>query len=213
MFYATSASWIRAVLARWTIPLMLSLTIHSLIIHQLSLLGLAEKTQALEDSAELRQLDGRVVVLERSNLRALDPREYVSQADLTQLADALTIRMSDLSKKIGAAATNADLQSLQHQTQAFELQLKHPSVSQPVIKPRRKILITPKPAVLGFQIIGRELRGNERFLSIAPIGAQSLEQSHLLRIGETYDGWRLDGFDEQSAVFLGNGQTRRLSMP
>jgi len=103
---------------------------------------------------------------------------------------------------------------LQQQVQALEAKLQQPVVSLPPSNPKSK---PKKPKALpqlnlSFQIIGRELRGGERFLSIAPIGAQSVDQSRVMRIGETHDGWELEGFDDRTAVFLVNGETRHLNI-
>jgi hypothetical protein len=44
------------------------------------------------------------------------------------------------------------------------------------------------------------------------MGVQALDQSHLLRVGDTYFGWKLEHFDEQSAVFVADGVKHRLSI-
>jgi hypothetical protein len=113
---------------------------------------------------------------------------------------------------IAGAAAMADLQTLKDQLQ--QLESKHqpttpsPAPSKLKLKPRK----ASKPTEPSFQIIGRELRGGERFLSINPLGGESLEQSRILRIGETYAGWRLQGFDEHTAVFVVDGELRRLNI-
>ncbi|WP_454868433.1 hypothetical protein [Pseudomonas farris] len=210
MIYATtSTTKIRAFLARWTIPACLSLACHGLIVHQLWLSDLEKRTQAYGDSAELKLLDDRVVALEQPDLGAQQNPKMVTQTEFNELNDAVYLSVNDIRKTLGATATSADLQTLQLQVQALQAKLE-----QPVLSPtpsKQKVRKAPSPAAPTFQIIGRELRGGERFLSITPNGAQSLDQSHIIRIGETHDGWKLDGFDDQSAVFFVNGETRRLN--
>lgn len=213
MIYATtSTSKIRAFLARWTIPACLSLACHGLIVHQLWLSDLEKRTQAYGDSVELQLLDDRVVALEQPDLSAQQSSKMVTQTEFNELDDAFYLSVNDIRKTLGATATSADLQALQLQVQALEAKLQQPVVLPTPRKTKHKTRKAPQPAAPTFQIIGRELRGGERFLSIAPIGAQSLDQSRVMRIGETYDGWKLEGFDEQSAIFLTNGETQRLNI-
>ncbi len=213
MIYTTpSTSRVRAFLVRWTIPAWLSLTTHALIIHQLSLSDLSKKTLVNEDSAELQILDDRVAALEQPDVGNQPSLQMVTQSEFDRLDDAFYLSVNDIRKTLAATATRADLQALQQHIQALEAKLQQPVASLPPVKPKHKIRKALPPQTPTFQIIGRELRGGERFLSIAPIGAQSLEQGRVMRIGETHDGWMLEGFDDHSAVFLFNGETRQLNI-
>nr|WP_140895060.1 hypothetical protein [Pseudomonas caspiana] len=213
MIYATtSASKIRAFLARWAIPAWLSLTCHGLVFHQLWLSDQENKTKAREQSTTFQLLEDRMVVLEQPDLSTEQIPKMVTQTEFNELDDAFYLSVNDIRKTLGATATSADLRALQQQVQAIETKLQQPVATPIPSKPRQKARKVEQPTPPTFQIIGRELRGGERFLSIAPLGALSLEQSRVMRIGETYDGWKLDGFDDQSAVFIVNGETRRLSI-
>ncbi|MDR6610549.1 hypothetical protein [Pseudomonas synxantha] len=212
IYITTSTSRIRALLVRWTIPACLSLACHVLILHQLSLSDLSEKIQAHEDSPELQLLDDRVAALEQTDNVAQQAPQLVTQTEFYQLSETFNRRLDGLHKTIAATATNADLHPLQLKVQALEAKLEQPVVSPAPSKPKLKPRKALQPAVLPFQIIGRELRGGEYFLSIAPIDAQSIGQSQVLRIGETHNGWKLDRLDDKSAVFLVNGEARRLNI-
>ncbi|MEK1836661.1 MAG: hypothetical protein AAAB23_15220 [Pseudomonas sp.] len=211
MIYTTSSnSAFRARLLRWSTPFWLTLTSVVLATHQASLSRLEGSVQEQADAVKLQLLEDRLIELERSNFDTSQKR--VTQTQLNQTTDALSRRIEDMHTAIAGAAAMADLQILQDQLQ--HLESKHqtttpsPVPSKLKLKPRK----ATKPTEPSFQIIGRELRGGERFLAINPLGSQSLEQSRIMRIGETYAGWRLRGFDAQTAEFVVDGELRRLNI-
>lgn len=213
MIYTTSSnSAFRARLLRWSTPFWLTLTSVVLATHQASLSRLEGRVQEQADSVKLQLFEERLDELERSNFDTSQNQTTVTQTQLNQTTDALSRRIDVMHTAIAGAAAMADLQTLKDQLQ--QLESKHqpttpsPAPSKLKLKPRK----ASKPTEPSFQIIGRELRGGERFLSINPLGSQSLEQSRILRIGETYAGWRLQGFDEHTAVFVVDGELRRLNI-
>jgi hypothetical protein len=213
MIYTTSSnSAYRARLLRWSTPFWLTLTSVVLATHQASLSRLEGSIQEQADSVTLQLFEERLIELERSNFDTSQNQTRVTQTQLNQTTDALSRRIDVMHAAITGAAAMADLQTLQDQLR--QLESKHqtttpsPATSKLKLKPRK----VSKPAEPSFQIIGRELRGGERFLSINPLGSQSLEQSRIMRIGETYAGWRLQGFDAQTAEFVVDGELRRLNI-
>jgi hypothetical protein len=213
MIYTTSSnSAFRARLLRWSTPFWLTLTSVVLATHQASLSRLEGRVQEQADSVKLQLFEERLDELERSNFDTSQNQTTVTQTQLNQTTDALSRRIDVMHTAIAGAAAMADLQTLKDQLQ--QLESKHqpttpsPAPSKLKLKPRK----ASKPTEPSFQIIGRELRGGERFLSINPLGGESLEQSRILRIGETYAGWRLQGFDEHTAVFVVDGELRRLNI-
>ncbi len=64
-----------------------------------------------------------------------------------------------------------------------------------------------------FRILGVELRGGERFLSLFPRAGADSDDLRLLRPGETVGRWRLESLDADTAVFRVNGQTQRVQLP
>ena len=213
MIYTTSSnSAFRARLLRWSTPFWLTLTSVVLATHQASLSRLEGRVQEQADSVKLQLFEERLDELERSNFDTSQNQTTVTQTQLNQTTDALSRRIDVMHTAIAGAAAMADLQTLKDQLQ--QLESKHqpttpsPAPSKLKLKPRK----ASKPTEPSFQIIGRELRGGERFLSINPLGGESLEQSRILRNGETYAGWRLQGFDEHTAVFVVDGELRRLNI-
>jgi hypothetical protein len=126
--------------------------------------------------------------------------------------ESLNQRITELANVMTAVASQTDLSALLHRVQQIELN----QIPSPVVtissKPKSRSAKPQKLAAPPLQILGLELRGDERFLSVGPLGTESLEQCQLIRIGETYAGWRLEHIDDQTAVFTGNGQTHRLSI-
>ena len=71
----------------------------------------------------------------------------------------------------------------------------------------------PSPPAPEFILLGVELRGGERLLSVAPKNSPHLQNVRLLRVGESMSGWRLQRFDEHEAIFEAQGQARKLTLP
>ncbi|WP_051414903.1 hypothetical protein [Pseudomonas sp. QTF5] len=214
MIYSTiSNTTLRTRFLRWTPPLLLSVACCTLISHQISLSELTQRLVEQADSTDLQHLEDRVMGLELSILNAQQSPNAVTRTEMTDLSAALNGRITDIEKAMAAThQPQTDLQALLQrvlQLESGQKQLMHlPVPNKPAPLPRKP----KKPAEPSFQILGWELRGGERFLSIVPVGTQSLDQSRLMRIGESYAGWRLEGFDEQSAVFVADGVTHRLNI-
>ena len=64
-----------------------------------------------------------------------------------------------------------------------------------------------------FRVLGVELRGGERFLSITSTAAASLAGARLLREGDADGGWHLQSIEARAAVFRVDGQVQRLAVP
>ena len=64
-----------------------------------------------------------------------------------------------------------------------------------------------------FNVVGLELRGGERFVSVASHGAAALTGLRLLREGESIGAWQLQTIDAHAVVFLVDDQTVRVALP
>ena len=62
-------------------------------------------------------------------------------------------------------------------------------------------------------MIGLELRGGERFLSVAAPGAASVLDISLLRVGDAAGAWHLQAIEARAAAFRVDGQTVRIPLP
>jgi hypothetical protein len=213
MIYATNPdSALRTRLLRWATPLWLTLTSVALISHQISLSTLTESVQEQADSVALQLLEERIVDLERSKPETQKDPNTVTQVELNETRGVFKQRLTDMQTAIAGTAAITDLQALEYQLQQLESRFQQTPPSPPPSKPKLRPRKAKQSAEPTFQIIGRELRGGQRFLSISPIGSQSLDQSQIMRIGESFAGWQLRDFDEQTAVFVIDGITHRLNI-
>lgn len=170
----------------------------------------------------------------QSRWRELNDKQIATEATLTELRSAFSTAAStqtgqahrieqvasDLERLKGAPQaqlSDAALQPLELRLSAIEEQLAkvrlqgapQPQVksagtdhkTKPLHSPRHE---TPTPP---FSVMGSDLRGPERFLSLQPLGEQSLRSVRLLQPGETFGGWRLDHLNTSTAVFSNSGQT------
>lgn len=68
-------------------------------------------------------------------------------------------------------------------------------------------------ATLPFTLLGVEMRGGERFLALAPLGAKALSQVRVLRAGEADGEWRLVALNENTATFEVAGHLQHVPVP
>jgi hypothetical protein len=71
----------------------------------------------------------------------------------------------------------------------------------------------PKLPEPPFSVVGVELRGGERFLSVASLKASSVLDVWLLRAGDAVGAWHLQAIEARAAVFRVDGQTQRIALP
>ena len=117
-------------------------------------------------------------------------------------------------------AANVDLQPLELRLSVIEEQLSNKRLQtlQPKVRPASSSGRSPavthlQPPTPPFLIMGSELRGPERFLSLLPLGDRTLSSVRLIQTGETFAGWRLDNLNTTTAVFSIAGQAQTLPIP
>lgn len=212
IYSTTTGTTLRTRLLRWTPPMVLSVACCALVSHQISLSELAQRLTEQSDAEDLQHIEDRLMGLEQSTLNAQPSRNTATRTELSDLYATLNGRITDLENSLPSIGPQEDFQALEQrvlQIESRQKQLAQSSVPNKATSPARK---PKKPAEPSFQIFGRELRGGEQFLSIGPMGGRSLDQNRLMRVGESYSGWRLESFDEQSAVFVADGVTHRLNI-
>ncbi|MNE52535.1 hypothetical protein D3C80_1472100 [compost metagenome] len=112
-----------------------------------------------------------------------------------------------------ASTLPIDLQTLQARVTSIETRLEKTQQAAVAARPRVPVAVKPTVPVPPFRVLGVELRGSERFLSIAAPAASSLAGSRLLREGDAEGGWQLQSIEARAGVFLVNGQTQRVAAP
>lgn len=164
---------------------------------------------ALVDEELSGIVDGQKQVLQRSDFES-------AHAALTRQFETLKAQVSALQADDGTSqellALKAQFETLQAGIEALEKRVSSISVrrtapqAQPVSKPSQK-KTAPKPVVMTppFDVVGIEVRGGERFLSIAPAGSTRLDQIALIRPGDVRQSWRLEKIGQSTAEFLVSG--------
>ncbi len=163
-------------------------------------------------SVNVQVLAARIDTLEQQVVAIKQLPKAITQADFDTARQTLEERLSRVEQLQGTDARSDDVQALQLRVNEIETRLKktahHPTTS-------HRIAETTKPQVPEppFSVVGIELRGGERFLTIASLGANSLSQVRLLREGETDSGWQFRTIDARVAVFRVYDQTLRVAIP
>ncbi|MCU7247281.1 hypothetical protein [Pseudomonas koreensis] len=203
---------LRTRMARWTTPLLFSVTLCSLALHQVNLSWLTQRVDKHSELTDLHHLEDRVMALEKAQASIEPAQSGVSYSDLNQLNDSFNERITELASAMSAVASQAGLDALLQRVQ----QLETTRLQRAIPVPAATIRNTPRKAKTSvqapIQVLGHEVRGGEEFLSVGPQDAQSLNQCQLLRVGESYAGWKLEAIEEQVAVFTAHGTTHRLSI-
>ncbi|CAM5315587.1 PFGI-1 class ICE element type IV pilus protein PilL2 [Thauera mechernichensis] len=137
----------------------------------------------------------------------------VTQARYDTEHQSVTQRLADIELALGERLVAGDLRPLQDRLAHLEARQAQRPVSQAAPRPPAAETPRPKPAGPSFQLLGVELRADERFLSIRPYGASALSQVRLLRVGEEEDGWRLETIEDGSATFHRAGERLRIAVP
>jgi hypothetical protein len=199
--------WLKTAAAFWLLLISAVALINSV-----GLSRLAEQTQSSAQDAQVKALGLRVADLERQ--ADADKRRPVpiSQAEFATARQALDERMTRLEEADEARAL-AVVQTLLARVNAIETRLEKTRQVASAARPRTPVATKPKVPEPPFRVLGVELRGGERFLSITSTAAASLAGARLLREGDAEGGWQLQSIEAQAGVFQVNGQTQRVAVP
>tara|TARA_R110000772_G_scaffold268043_1_gene393971 strand:+ start:28435 stop:29082 length:648 start_codon:yes stop_codon:yes gene_type:complete len=187
----------------------------AVIIDHVSLSRLTDDMKSNTLEPKLTLLDHRLSELAQQVEDALDQPEPATPADIAAIRQTLEARLSDMEQEISTHADIADLAPLESRLDQFEVRMQEahrtpPRAAPPVQRPApTKPIVTEPP----FQVLSIELRGGERFLSIAPSDPQSLAETKVVLPGETVGGWLLEAINGNTAVFRVDGQARPLTVP
>lgn len=139
------------------------------------------------------------------------------QRELHERIRILSDNLAGLAKQSEFQALQVQLQQLQHDVQALQ--------AAPVVKPAAPAGVTSsgggKNRAAGqagtivrppFKVLGVELRGGERLLSVLPAGEASVTSVILLHAGQHIGQWRLEVIEERHAVFKVGARTHRIAI-
>ncbi|MFW5270796.1 hypothetical protein ACOAPK_21095 [Pseudomonas aeruginosa] len=200
--------WLKIATAFWLLLISAVALINSV-----SLSRLAEQTQRSAQDAQVKALGLRVADLERQADTDKRRPAPISQAEFATARQALAERMARLEEAEEAKALIIDLQILQARVNGLEARMEKNRQAASAARPRAPVATKPKVPEPPFRVLGVELRGGERFLSITSTAAPSLAGGRLLREGDAEGGWRLQSIEAQAGVFQVNGQTQRVAVP
>ncbi len=183
------------------------------LINSVGLSRLAEQTQSSAQDAQINALGLRVADLEQQADGDKRRPAPIGQTEFANARQALDERMTRLEETEEAKAMAVDLQTLQARVNRIEARLEKTRQVAAAARPRVPVATKPKVPEPPFRVLGVELRGGERFLSITSTAAASLAGARLLREGDAEGGWQLQSIEEQAGVFQVNGQTQRVAVP
>ena len=182
------------------------------IVDSVGLSRLIEQSRSSAQDAQMQALATRISDLEHQAEAAKRQPKPVVQGDFDAARQALEERLAHVEQAQATDAHGDDIKALQARVGVLEARLKSRALS---VTTSRKTAETAKPKVPEppFNVVGLELRGGERFVSIASRGATALIDLRLLREGESIGAWQLQAIDAHAAVFRVDNQTVRLALP
>ncbi|HEE4993077.1 TPA: hypothetical protein R7I52_004178 [Klebsiella pneumoniae] len=169
--------------------------------------GSAQSTQVAALETQLAEL-GQQLEAQRQQPSTLTTAQFETERQ------AIDQRVSRIEQALGERLTAESLSPLQRRIEQLEARLaKAAQVAPTPTRTRKNQATKPKVAAPPFKVIGLEMRGGERFLSILPMGAAASPLTGVLRPGETEAGWRLETIEDHTAVFQNGGQVLRVVAP
>lgn len=204
---AGRARWLKIAAGVWLVLVSVIAIVDSV-----GLSRLIEQSRSSAQDAQVQALATRVSDLEHQAEAAKRLPKPVVQEDFDVARQALEERLAHVEQAQAADAHGEDIKALQARVGVLEARLKKraPSATAP-----RKTAEATKPKVPEppFNVVGLELRGGERFVSIASRGATALTDLRLLREGESIGAWQLQAIDAHAAVFRVDDQIVRVALP
>lgn len=200
---------------RWlkiTVGVWLVLVSAIAIVDSVGLSRLIEQSRSSTQYVQVQALAARINVLEHQTEAAKRQPKPVVQGDFDAARHALEERLTHVEQAQATDANGDDIKALQARIGVLEARLKKGA---PSAAAHHKTAKAAKPKVPEppFNVVGLELRGGERFVSIAPRGAAALTDLRLLREGESIGAWQLQAIDAHAVVFRVGDQTVRVALP
>jgi len=182
------------------------------IVDSVGLSRLIEQSRSSAQDAQVQALATRVSDLEHQAEAAKRQPKPVVQGDFDAARQALEERLVHIEQTQATDEHGDDIKALQARVDVLEARLKKAASSAAA---PRKTAVAAKPKVPEppFNVVGLELRGGERFVSIASRGATALTDLRLLREGESIGAWQLQAIDAHAVVFRVDDQTVRVALP
>lgn len=182
------------------------------VVNSVGLFRLAEQSRSSAKDAHVQTLGTRVADLEQQAEALKHQPKPVARADLESVRQGLEERLVQFEQTQAAQTPSIDLEALQSRVGDIESGLKKaatPSAGHRRIAEPSK----PKAPEQPFNVVGVELRGGERLLSVISANAASMLYVRLLREGDAVGAWHLQAIETRAAVFRVDGRTQRIALP
>lgn len=183
------------------------------VVNSVGLSRLTEQNRTNAQDAHVQALTARVDDLEQQIEAIKHQPRSIAPADLDAVRQALDERLAQVEQAQAADDRAGEVQALQARVNTIEARLKKAA---PIVAAAPRRAAEPaKPQVPEppFNVVGLELRGGERFLSVAAPGAASVLDVWLLREGDTAGAWYLQSIEARAAVFRVDRRTVRIPLP
>ncbi|MFU5616588.1 hypothetical protein ACM7VC_14430 [Pseudomonas aeruginosa] len=204
---AGRARWFKIAAAVWLLLVSILAVVNSV-----GLSRLTEQSQTSAQDAHVQALNTRVAELEQQAAASKALPKPVTQPDFEATRKALDERLAQVEQAQASDVHAGDVQALQARVGDLEARVKRTAA--PATAPRRTAEpAKPKVPEAPFNVVGVELRGGERFLSVAAPKASSVLDVWLVREGDAVGAWHLLAIEARAAVFRVDGQTQRIALP
>lgn len=201
--------WFKIAAGIWLLLISLIAVVNSVGISRLT-----EQARRDTQETQIKALAGQVAELAQQAEAGKRQPKPVSQVEVATVRQALETRLTSLEQAQVDTAHASDLQALQDRVGVVETrQQELRSAAPAALRPRVPVVVKSKVPTPPFRVVGLELRGGERFLSIAALATNSLASVRLLREGDSDSGWQLQSIEAHAALFLVNGQPQRVALP
>ncbi|EEH8378412.1 hypothetical protein G3164_000592 [Salmonella enterica subsp. enterica serovar Montevideo] len=184
------------------------------VVNKVALSNLATQTSASAQSTQVAALETRLTELSQQIEAQRQQPDTLTTTQFETERLAIEQRVSRIEQALSEQLTADSLAPLHSRIEQLEARLaKAAQVVPAPTRTRKNQASRPKAAVPPFKVVGLEMRGGERFLSIQPAGGASSPLTGVLRPGESEAGWRLETIEDRTAVFKNNGQVLRVVAP
>lgn len=203
------APWVRAAVITWLLLISAATLVDHVVLSRLS-----EQAEGNAQGAQVAALESRLAELNQQIEQERQQPAALPQARYDADRQALEQRLASVEQAMGERLSEG-LLPLQRHIDQLEARLNKARQAAPTqALPRPSPAPKPKAAEPPpFRVLGLEIRGGERFVSILPAGAEALSQARLLRAGESEAGWLLESIDGRVAVFRSGNEVQRLAPP
>ncbi|EPB9494609.1 TPA: hypothetical protein L4Q76_001670 [Pseudomonas aeruginosa] len=184
------------------------------IVNHVPLSKLSTRADASAQSMQVTALEARLDELGQQIEAQRQQPDVVTVVRFEAEHQALEQRLTDIELGLKGHPTAESLSTLE--VRVGKLESDATKTPQPAPALTKKQASKPKPrnaAEPPFTVVGLELRGGERFLSILPTGSPAPSKTGVLRPGETEAGWRLEAIEDHTAVLQSEGRVLRIVAP